>query len=169
MTSWSEKQTIGLLPERAAEVKKWRKGAAAGPEGRGRGLGQRRERASGAGRGVTGGGRGWGGAGGRGGAGAGQMGEDGLHGEGIVHGGEDAPIGPEVHAVLGERGGSNPVGATIARRLSSRPRGVQDRPDAGASGMVDSRRREGSDRRVTTVGEHRCVEAVETVVLEAAS
>ena len=25
---------------------------------------------------------------------------------------EDAPIGPEVHAVLGERGGSNPVGAT---------------------------------------------------------
>ena len=48
--------------------------------------------------------RGWGGAGRRGGAGAGTVGEDGLHGEGILHGGDDAPVGPELDAVLGERG-----------------------------------------------------------------
>ena len=35
-------------------------------------------------------GRGWGGAGWRGGAGAGEVGEVGLHGEGILHGGDDA-------------------------------------------------------------------------------
>ena len=34
------------------------------------------------------GGRGWGGAGRRGGAGAGTVGDDGLHGEGILHGTE---------------------------------------------------------------------------------
>ena len=43
--------------------------------------------------------RGWGG-----GARAGTVGEDGLYGEGILHGGGDAPVGPELDAVLGERG-----------------------------------------------------------------
>lgn len=52
---------------------RWRVSGAASREGLSRGLPEC-------------GGRGWGGAGRRGGARAGQVGEDGLHGEGILHG-----------------------------------------------------------------------------------
>ncbi len=76
----------------------WTPSDPAPPRGRGRGArsGMQR-RLSGAAsraelmRGLRGcRGRGWGGAGRRGGAGAGKVGEDGLHGEGIPQGGDDA-------------------------------------------------------------------------------
>jgi len=80
-----------------------------------------------------GGGRGWGGAERRGGAGAGTVGEDGLHGEGILPGGDDAQ--PATTAGAGEdieiehaahKGGPDPRarGAGGAAGLASRSRAL---------------------------------------------
>jgi hypothetical protein len=78
------------------------------------------------------GGRGWRGAGRRGGAGAGQGGEDGLHSEGILHGGDDAQ--PAATAGTGEHVevGIEPMAAIAMCRSMMSPTPVAVAPCAVA-------------------------------------
>ena len=75
-----------------------------------------------------------------GGVGAGEVGEDGLHGEGVLHGGDDAQAAATAgkgvgHLLIQEASGLPPAGLPAAPTVGTAPRG----PGSGDRGLGQAR------------------------------